>query len=90
MNASTATADTPRGTRCSQIATGPWPACEVEGKVHLRREIIERGGSSEAWYGGQARPSRPLHTVSSMPRPLGALHARLAWRLVGFVTNRHE
>ena len=29
--------------------------CEVEGKVLLRREMIERGGSSEAWYGGRAR-----------------------------------
>ena len=40
--------------------------------------------------GGQARPSRPHHTVSSMRRSLKAPRARLAWRLVGFVTNHHE
>jgi len=40
--------------------------------------------------GEQARPSRPQHTVSSMLRPLRAPRARLAWRLGGFVTNRHE
>jgi len=40
--------------------------------------------------GEQARPSRPRHTVSSMPRSLRAPHARLAWRLGGFVTNHYE
>ena len=40
--------------------------------------------------GGQARPSRPQRTVSSTPPPQGAPRARLAWRLGGFVTNRHE
>jgi len=39
---------------------------------------------------GRARSSRPQHTVSSMPRPLGAPRARLAWRLGGFVTNSRE
>jgi hypothetical protein len=27
---------------------------KVEGQEHLRREMIERGGSSEAWCGGLA------------------------------------
>jgi len=39
---------------------------------------------------GQARPSQPRHTVSSMPQPLRAPRTRLAWRLGGFVTNHHE
>ena len=38
----------------------------------------------------QARPSWPQHTVSSMLRPLRTPRASLAWRLGGFVTNRHE
>ena len=46
------------------------PTCEVEGKVPLRRDVIERGGSSEAWYGGRARRSVGQHTVSSMPPSL--------------------
>ena len=41
-------------------------------------------------FGGQARPSQPRLTVSSMPRFLGALRARLATRLRDFATNRHE
>jgi len=40
--------------------------------------------------GGQARPARPQRTVSTTHRPLGAPRARLAWRLGGFVTNRHD
>ncbi len=43
-----------------------------------------------SWPGGQARPSRPRHTVSSMRRSLKAPRARLAWRLGGFVAKRHE
>ena len=39
---------------------------------------------------GRARPSWPQRTVSSTPRPLRAPRARLAWRLGGFVTNRHD
>jgi hypothetical protein len=39
---------------------------------------------------GQARHSVGRHTVSSMPSFLAAPRARLAWRLGGFVTNRHE
>ena len=39
---------------------------------------------------GQARPSRPRHTVSSMPRSLRAPRAHLEWRLGSFVTNHHE
>ncbi len=41
-------------------------------------------------FGGQARPSQPRHTVSSMPWLLEAPHARLATRLRDFATNRHE
>ncbi len=33
------------------------PACEVGGQKPLRRDLIERGGSSEAWYGGRTRRS---------------------------------
>jgi len=40
--------------------------------------------------GGRARPARSQRTVSSTSRPLGAPHARLAWRLRSFVTNLHE
>lgn len=43
-----------------------------------------------SWPGGQARPSRPHRTVLSMRRLLRAPRARLALRLAGFVTNRHE
>jgi hypothetical protein len=39
---------------------------------------------------GQARRSVGRHTVSSMPSSLATPRARLAWRLGGFVTNRHE
>ena len=39
---------------------------------------------------GQARRSVGRQTVSSMPSFLAAPRARLAWRLGGFVTNRHE
>jgi hypothetical protein len=39
---------------------------------------------------GQARRSVGRHTVSSMPPFLAAPRARLAWRLGGLVTNRHE
>ena len=39
---------------------------------------------------GRARAARPPHTVSSMPRPREAPRTRLAWRLGGFATNRHE
>ncbi|MFY4730892.1 NADPH-dependent FMN reductase [Nitrospira sp. BLG_2] len=39
---------------------------------------------------GQARRSVGRHTVSSMPSSLAVPRARLAWRLGGFVTNRHE
>ena len=42
------------------------------------------------WPGGQARPSRPQRIVPNMLQSLGAPRARLAWCLVGFVTNRHE
>jgi len=41
-------------------------------------------------FGGQARPSQPQHTVSSMPRLLRAPRARLVARLRNFATNRHE
>ena len=44
-----------------------------------------RGG--DAPDGGRARRSVGQHTVSSMPRSLAAPCARLAWRLIGFVTN---
>lgn len=48
----------------------------------------KRGG--DAPDGGQARPSIGQHTVSSMLPFLTAPHARLAWRLSGFVTNPRE
>ncbi len=76
---------------------------ERRGNGHLTHIIHERFycnrryatatslASPFSWPGGQeARPSGPQHTVSSMPRSLRAPRARLAWRLGGFVTNRHE
>ena len=45
----------------------------------------KRGG--DAPDGGRARRSVGQHTVSSMPPSLTAPRARLAWRLIGFVTN---
>lgn len=46
--------------------------------------------ASVARPAGQAHPSWPHHTGSSMRRPLRVPRTRLAWRLGGFVTNRHE
>jgi hypothetical protein len=68
----------------SSRATGPRDpllrlACHESkptgGKVLIRCDLIERSGSSEAWYGGRARRSFGQRTVSSTPpsrRPLGS------------------
>src|SRR5437773_7497412 len=45
------------------------------GKVLIRCDMIERSGSSEAWYGGGARRSVRQRTAGSKPpsrRPLGS------------------
>ncbi|MEE9205117.1 MAG: hypothetical protein V3U08_08875, partial [Nitrospirales bacterium] len=55
------------------------PACEVGGKKPLRRDLIERGGSSEAWYGGRARHSVPQRTVPVRLGP-SRLHAPVSLR----------
>ena len=47
---------------------------------HTKRARPRKHGG-DALDGGRARRSVGQHTVSSMPR------ARLAWRLIGFVTN---
>ena len=56
-----------------RFAAATEPTCEVEGKQPLRRDVIERGGSSEAWYGGRARRSVPRRTASSTPRFFAAV-----------------
>src|SRR5438034_10822920 len=54
------------------------PACQeskpTRGKVLIRCDLIERSGSSEAWYGGRARRSVGHRIVGNTPpsrRPLG-------------------
>ena len=74
MNTSAAVAHCNRRAMGTPIRGYDKPAREVEGKVPLRRDVIERGGSSKAWYGGRARRSLPRRTVSSTPRALAAPH----------------
>jgi hypothetical protein len=50
------------------------PHASVDGQKHLRREMIERGGSSEAWCGGlAAQPLNILFQVCFGPSRLYAL-----------------
>src|SRR5688572_20479394 len=83
MNASAAIADSLLRQACQE----PMP---TGGKVLIRCDLIERSGSSEAWYGGRARRSVGQRTAGSMPPSFAAPRARLATRLRDFATNRHE
>ena len=70
--ASTATAVRHLAAKAQQRPRCDKPACAVEGKGLLRRELIERGGSSEAWYGG---PARRLNRLFQVCLALSGLHA---------------
>src|SRR5881409_4359698 len=73
-------------------ATGPRDsllrqACQepmaTGGKVLIRCDLIERSGSSEAWYGGRARRSVGQRIPGNTPPSLAPPRARLATRLPG-------
>jgi hypothetical protein len=50
------------------LLQSPICCCKVEGKRLFRREVIERGGSSRAWFGGLApRTFDVLHEYASDP-----------------------
>ncbi len=52
------------------------------GAMHLAAALLQPSR--------RARAAQPQRTVSSTPWLPGAPRACLAWRLGGFVTNRHE
>jgi hypothetical protein len=70
MNGSTATADTPLRQAGMRLHGESEPTC---GKVTIRRDVIERDGSSEAWYGGLA--PRGLDALFQVRLGLSALRA---------------
>src|SRR5437867_1945028 len=83
MNASATIADPLLRQACQEpMSTG--------GKVLIRCDLIERSGSSEAWYGGRARRLVGHRIAGNTPPSLAPPRARLATRLRDFVTNRHE
>src|SRR5437867_3966267 len=83
MSASAAIADPLLRHACQEpMSTG--------GKVLIRCDLIERSGSSEAWYGGRARRSVGRRIAANTAPSLAPPRARLTTRLRDFATNRHE
>src|SRR5437867_11247899 len=63
------------GTRDSLLRQACQESKPTGGKGLIRCDLIERSGSSEAWYGGRARRLVGQRIVSSTPRsrrPLGS------------------
>src|SRR2546421_10514737 len=60
------------GTRDSLLRQACQESKPTGGKGLIRCDMIERSGSSEAWYGGRARRSVGQRTAGRKPPPFAA------------------